>query len=78
MDMVNLIVKCSSGQPRCRLGPGCVKMATMPDVSLKFARVRTGGRTLWHVQQGRRFIGPIAEIGDGSEAPRLFDGIPRT
>jgi len=50
----------------------------MPDVSFQFARVRTGGKTLWHVQQGRRFIGTIAEIGGGFEATRLLEGVTRT
>ncbi len=50
----------------------------MPDTSFQFARVRTGGKTLWHVQQGRRFIGTIAEIAGGFEATRLLEGATRT
>ena len=46
----------------------------MPDTSFQFGRVRTGGRTLWHVQQGRRFLGTIAEVGGGYEATKLADG----
>jgi hypothetical protein len=39
-----------------RPAAGRVKMGAMPDVSFQFARVRTSGKTLWHVQQGGRFI----------------------
>jgi hypothetical protein len=49
-------------------------MHAMPEAGFQFARVRTGGETLWHVQQGRRFIGTIGEIGGGFEATRLHEG----
>ena len=67
-----------AGTSRMRPAAARNKMDAMPDTSFQFARVRTGGKTLWHVQQGGRFIGSLAEIGGGFEATRQFDGLTRT
>src|SRR5258707_3053334 len=58
-------------------GRGACQDGPMPDDSF-LARVRTGGKTLWHVQQGRRFIGTIVEIGGRFEATRLPEGAALT
>ena len=50
----------------------------MPDSGFQFARVRAAGETQWHVHQGGRFIGTIAEIGGGYEATRQRGGAVRT
>jgi hypothetical protein len=52
-----------------------MEMGAMADVSFQFARVRTGGKTLWHVKQGGRFIGTVVEVGGHFEATRNFDGL---